>query len=29
MGYAKSGPIASWFDKFFAHGQVQMGQMYK
>ena len=25
MGSAKSGPSAAWFDKFFAHGQAQMG----
>ena len=29
MGFAKSGPSASWFDKFLAHGQARMGLMGK
>ena len=29
MGSAKSGPIAAWFAKFWAHGQAHMGQMGK
>ena len=26
MGSAKSGPSATWFDKFLPHGQAHMGQ---
>ena len=27
MGSAKSGPSATWFDKFLAHVQAHMGPM--
>ena len=29
MGSAKSGPSATWFDKYLAHGQAHMVQMGK
>ena len=28
MGYTKSVPSAAWFDKFLAHGQAHMGQLW-